>query len=118
MANKGQLTLRRKVLRWFFGMVAVIVLAFWVDSGISRTAAGRFDLLLNGKEVDRTEFCRDYAISVRTFYRYLQEIRDYLRLAHRGFVLLNDRGATYRLRAKEADGDVSSDVGTAETNRC
>ena len=47
MANKGQLTLRRKVLRWFFGMVAVIVLAFWVDSGISRTAAGRFDLLLN-----------------------------------------------------------------------
>lgn len=77
-----------------------------------------YDRLRDGEEVDRAEFCKENAISVRTFYRYLQEIRDYLRLAHRGFVLLNDRGATYRLRAKEADGDVSSDVGTAETNRC
>lgn len=47
MANGGRATLQRKVLRWFFGMVAVIVLAFLVVSGISRTMTRRLNQLLN-----------------------------------------------------------------------
>lgn len=77
-----------------------------------------FDLLLNGKEVDRTEFCKNNAISVRTFYRYLQGIDDYLRLSQKGLVLRNDRGAAYRLCPKETDASVTLDDSAAETNEC
>ena len=77
-----------------------------------------FDLLLNGKEVDRTEFCKNNAISVRTFYRYLQGIDDYLHLSQKGLVLRNDRGAAYRLCPEETDDAVTPDDSAAETNEC
>ncbi len=39
-----------------------------------------YDELIGGKVVSRKEFCAEHAIVERTFYRYMREISDFVRI--------------------------------------
>ena len=41
-----------------------------------------YDSLINGEVVSREKFCRKYAISARTFYRYIDDVRCFLQSEH------------------------------------
>ena len=41
-----------------------------------------YDSLINGEVVSREKFCRKYAISARTFYRYIDDVRGFLQSEH------------------------------------
>lgn len=58
-----------------------------------------YDRLLSGEDVSRREFCAEYSISERTFYRYLRAITDFLRV-HKPmcFVDVLDCSGTYFLK--------------------
>lgn len=49
-----------------------------------------YDKLTVGNGVDREQFCADFAISERTFYRYIREINLFIMRAKRTLVLKVD----------------------------
>ena len=56
-----------------------------------------YDELIGGKTVSRAEFCAEYSITERTFYRYLREITAFLR-AHKSSYIVDvseRKGANY-----------------------
>jgi predicted DNA-binding transcriptional regulator YafY len=53
-----------------------------------------YDTLQRGEKVERQSFCKIYAISERTFYRYIKEISL--------FIMRNKR--TYILKEEEPNG--------------
>ncbi|MBQ2714293.1 MAG: helix-turn-helix domain-containing protein [Clostridia bacterium] len=60
-----------------------------------------YDLLREGGEVNRLDFCKDHFISERTFYRYVAEISKHLKENGSKYFLYEEEGSgTYTLKTK------------------
>ena len=58
-----------------------------------------YDELIGGKTVWRAEFCAEYSITERTFYRYLREITAFLRAHKSSYIVdVSERKGAYFLK--------------------